>query len=330
MFELKRREFITLLGGAVAWPLATGAQQPDRMRRLGVFMSLSENDSESQARLAAFAQGLQELGWSVGRNVRIEYRWGPGDAERIRKYATELAALAPDVILASGSATMGPLQAFRGVPIVFVQVADPVGAGFVESLARPGGNATGFTTFEYGISAKWLELLKEIAPQVRRAAVLRDSGIAAGAGQLGALQSVAPSMGIELRPVGVRGASEIGRAVTAFARESNGGLIVTGGAAVAINRETIIKMASRYRLPAVYPYRYYVTSGGLISYGPDNIHQYRLAAGYVDRILRGDKPRDLPVQTPTKYELVINIKTANALGLEVSPALLVRADEVIE
>ncbi len=318
---MRRREFITMLGGAAAaWPVTASAQQPgERMRRIGVLMALAADDPEGQARLTAFAQGLQELGWSVGRNVRIDYRWAAGDTNRYRSYTAELLALAPDVVLAVGSAAMGPLQATRSVPVVFVQVGDPVGAGFVESLARPGGNATGFSTFEYGISAKWLELLKEVSPRMTRAAVLRDATIAAGAGQLGALQSVAPSLGVELRPVAVRDAGEIERTVTAFAREANSGLIVT-----------IIKLAARYRLPAVYPYRYYVASGGLMSYGPDNIDQYRRAAGYVDRILKGEKPADLPVQAPTKYELVINLKTAKALGLEIPTTVLARADEVIE
>jgi ABC-type uncharacterized transport system substrate-binding protein len=331
MLDLRRRQFLTLLGGAAAaWPLAARAQQGERVRRIGVLMALAADDPEGQARLTAFAQGLQELGWSVGRNVRIDYRWAAGDTNRYRSYTAELLALAPDVVLAVGSSAMGPLQATRSVPVVFVQVGDPVGAGFVESLARPGGNATGFSTFEYGISAKWLELLKEVSPRMTLAAVLRDATIAAGAGQLGALQSVAPSLGVELRPVAVRDAGEIERTVTAFAREANSGLIVTAGAGVATNRELIIKLAARYRLPAVYPYRYYVASGGLMSYGPDNIDQYRRAAGYVDRILKGEKPADLPVQAPTKYELVINLKTAKALGLEIPTTVLARADEVIE
>jgi putative ABC transport system substrate-binding protein len=329
---VRRREFILLLGSAAAaWPLAAGAQQHERMRRIGVLMNLGSDDAEGQARNAAFLQGLQELGWTVGRNVRIEYRWGAGDAELFRRHASELVALAPDVILAGGGAVVPSLlQSTRTIPIVFTGTPDPVGAGFVESLARPGGNATGFTIFEYGISGKWLELLKEIAPHVTRAAVIRDPAIAAGLGLWGAIQSVAPSLGVELRPLGVRDAGEIERVVTAFARSSNGGLIVTGSALATVHRELITTLAARYRLPAVYPQRSFVTVGGLISYGPDSIDPYRQAAGYVDRILRGEKPADLPVQAPTKYELVINLKTAKALGLEVPPSLLARADEVIE
>jgi len=328
---VRRREFITLIGGAAAaWPLPAKAQRAESGRRIGVLMSLAADDPEAQARLTAFAQGLQELGWSVGRNLRIDYRWGGGDSNRYRSSAAELLALAPDIVVAGGSGAMGPLQATHSVPIVFVQVGDPVGAGFVESLARPGGNATGFTSFEYGISSKWLELLKELAPRVTRAGVLRDTSIAAGAGQLGAMQSVAPALGIDLRPIAVRDAGEIERAVTAFAREPDAGLIVTAGAGVATKRALILKLAARHRLPAVYPYRYYVAGGGLISYGPDNIDQYRRAAGYVDRILKGEKPADLPVQAPTKFELAINLKTAKALGLEVPTTLLARADEVIE
>jgi ABC-type uncharacterized transport system substrate-binding protein len=328
---MKRREFISLLGGAAAWPLAARAQQREQMRRIGVLMNLGSDDAEGQARNAAFLQGLQELGWTVGRNVRIEYRWGAGDAELFRRHASELVALAPDVILAGGGAVVPSLlQATRTVPIVFTGTPDPVGAGFVESLARPGGNVTGFTIFEYGISGKWLELLKEIAPHVTRAAVIRDPAIAAGLGQWGAIQSVAPSLGVELRPLGVRDAGEIERAITAFAHSPNGGLIVTGSALALVHRELITTLAARYRLPAVYASPLFANAGGLISYGPDSIDPYRLAAGYVDRILKGEKPADLPVQAPTKYALAINLKTAKALGLDVPPTLLARADEVIE
>ena len=323
---MKRRAFIALLGGAAAWPLAAGAQQPERMRRIGVLMTLAADDPEGQE---AFVQGLQELGWTDGRNVQIDYRWPAGDAQRIRRYAAELAALAPDVILAGGGAVVPSLlQATRTVPIVFTQTPDPVGAGFVNSLARPGGNVTGFTTFEYGISAKWLELLKEIAPRVTRAAVIRDAAIASGTGQWGALQSVAPSFGVELSPVNMRG--EIERSISTFARSANGGLIVAASTLAIVHREPIITLAARHKLPAVYSGRFFVTAGGLTSYGPDSIDPHRRAAGYVDRILKGEKPADLPVQAPTKYELVINLKTARALGLEVPPTLLARADEVIE
>jgi len=327
-----RRELLVALGGAAAtWPLAACAQQGERMRRIGVLQSLAADDAEGQARLAAFAQGLQQSGWIIGRNVRIDTRWAAGDAERIRRYAAELVALTPDVILVVGAPATGSLlQATRAVPIVFVNVPDPVGAGFVETLARPGGNATGFMNFEYGISGKWLELLKEIAPGVTRVAVLRDSALAAGSGQLGAIQSVAPSFKVELRPIDVRDVGEIERALAAFARASNGGLIVTGSSLAVVHRDLIVTLAARHKLPAVYFQRVYVTDGGLISYGPDFIDQYRRAAGYIDRILKGEKPADLPVQAPTKYELVINLNTARALGLEVPPTLLARADEVIE
>jgi putative tryptophan/tyrosine transport system substrate-binding protein len=327
---MTRRAFITLLGGAAAWPIAARAQQIDRMRRIGVFMNLASDDAEGQARNAAFLQGLQEAGWAVGRNVRIEYRWGAGDAELFRRYAAELVALAPDVILASGASMYALQQVTREVPIVFVQVPDPVGAGIVLSMARPGSNATGFTPFEYGVSAKWLELLKEIAPRVTRAAVVRDPAIPTGTGQLGAIQSVAPSFGVELSPVDVRDVREIEGTVAAFARGSNGGLIVTASALAVVHREVIITLATRYKLPAVFFLRSFVTDGGLISYGPDSMDQFRRAAGYVDRILKGEKPADLPVQAPTKYELVINLKTAKALGLVVPDSLLARADEVIE
>src|SRR6266436_8624954 len=333
MVDLRRREFITLVGGAAAaWPLAARAQQREQMRRIGVLMNLGSDDAEGQARNAAFLQGLQELGWTAGRNVRIEYRWGAGDAELFRRYASELVALAPDVILAVGGAVVPSLlQATRTVPIVFTGTPDPVGAGFVESLARPGGNVTGFAPFlEFGISAKWLELLKEIAPHVTRVGVIRDPALATGVGQLGAIQSVAPSLGVELRPLGVRDAGEIERAITAFARSPNGGLIVTGSTLAGVHRDLIVTLAARHKLPAVYFGRYFVLDGGLVSYGPDFIDQYQRAAGYVDRILKGEKPADLPVQAPTKYELVINLKTAKALGLEIPAKLLALADEVIE
>jgi len=329
---VKRREFITLLGGTAAgWPLAARAQQRERMRRIGVLMTLAADDPEGQARLTAFVQGLQELGWTDGRNVQIDYRWPAGDAERIRRYAAELAALAPDIILAGGGAVVPSLlQATRAIPIVFTQTPDPVGAGFVESLARPGGNVTGFMLYEYGIGAKWLELLKEIAPHVTRAAVIRDAAIASGIGQWGAIQTAAPSFGVELRPVDVRDASEIERAIAAFARSPNGGLIVAASTLAVVHRDLIVTLAARHKLPAVYPSRFFVRSGGLIFYGPDSVEPHRRAAGYVDRILKGEKPADLPVQAPTKYELVINLKTAKALGLDVPPTLSARADEVIE
>jgi putative tryptophan/tyrosine transport system substrate-binding protein len=328
---MKRREFITLLGGAAAWPLAARAQQPERMRRIGVLVNLAADDALGQARQTAFVQALEELGWADGRNVRIDIRWGAGDADRYRKYAAELVAFAPDVILATSGATMPALvQATRTVPIVFVQVPDPVGSGFVASLARPGGNATGFTQFEFGLSGKWLEVLKAIAPRVTRAAILRDPADPAGIGQFGAIQMAAPSFGVEARPIDVRDPREIDRGITTFATVANGGLIVTGSSPAAVHRDLIITLAARHLLPAVYPFRYFTTSGGLISYGPDSIDQFRRAAGYVDRILKGEKPADLPVQAPTKYELVINLKTAKAMGITVPETLLARADEVIE
>jgi len=329
---MNRRHLIALLGGAaVARPLVTRAQQPDRMRRIGVLMAQAADDPEYQNRVAAFLQGLEQLGWADGRNVRIDYRWGVGDAGRTRRYAAELVALAPDVILASGTSTVAPLQqATRTVPIVFANVVDPVGAGFVASLARPGGNATGFTLFEYSTSGKWPELLKEIAPRVTRAAVIRDPTQGSGTSQFAVIQAVAPSFGVEVRPVDARDAGEIERGITAFARGSNGGLIVLGSGLAIFHRQLIITLAARHRLPAVYAFRYFVTGGGLISYGPDSIDPWRRAAGYVDRILKGEKPADLPVQAPTKYELVINLKTAKALGLTVPDTLLARADEVIE
>jgi ABC-type uncharacterized transport system substrate-binding protein len=314
------RKFLGTLGGAAAaWPLAARAQQPERIRRIGALLPYGANDAQGQARNAAFLQGLLQSGWVVGRNLQIDYRWITGGAD-----AAELVALAPDVIFASGSTTMGPLlQATRDVPIVFVNVADPVGAGYVDSLARPGGNATGFVLFEYGISGKWLELLKEIAPGVTRAAVIRDPAITAGIGQWGAIQSAAPSLGLAVHPVNVRDAGEIERAVAAFARTPNGGLIVTGSGLAVVHRDLIITLAARHKLPAVYYDPYFGAAGGLIAYGPDILDQFRRAAGYVDRILKGEKPADLPVQAPTKYELVINLKTAKSLGLEIpatSPA----------
>jgi putative ABC transport system substrate-binding protein len=327
----RRREFISLLGGgAVAWPFAARAQQSERVRRIGVLTNLAGDDPEGQVRLTAFAQALAQLGWTVGQNLRIEHRWAAGDAERLRRYAAELIALAPDVVLATSNITVAPLlQATRTVPIVFVQVVDPVGAGFIDSLARPGGNATGFILFEYSLSGKWLELLKEVAPHVSRVAVVRDPTRGPGIGQFAVIQAVAPPLGVELRPINASDRAEIERAVVAFAGSSNGGLIVASGG-TSFNRHLIIPLAARHRLPAVYPIRYFVTDGGLISYGPDTIDQFRRAAGYVDRILKGEKPTDLPVQAPTKYDLVINLKTAKALGLEIPPSLLARADEVIE
>jgi putative ABC transport system substrate-binding protein len=329
---MRRRDFVKMIArSAVALPLAARAQQDTRMRRIGVLMPLGATDAEAQARVGAFLQGLQEFGWAVGRNVRIEIRWTDGDADEIRKYASELATLAPDVILSTGSSTLGPLlRVTRAVPIVFVVIVDPVGAGYIASLARPGGNATGFTAFEYGLSAKWLEVLKQIAPGVIRAAVLRDPNITAGIGQFGAIRSAAPALGIDVSPVNLLDAGEIEHAVAEFARAPGGGLIVPGSALAVVHRKLIITLAARYKLPAVYWTRTPVTDGGLISYGPDLIDQYRRAASYVDRILKGEKPADLPVQDPTKYELVINLKTARAIGLTVPPSLLARADEVIE
>jgi putative tryptophan/tyrosine transport system substrate-binding protein len=330
---MKRREFVTLLSGtAVAWPLAARTQQADRMRRVGVLETRAADDPEGQARRAVFLQGLQELGWTDGRNVRIDYRWAAADADRAHTYAAELVALAPDVILAAAGPSMAALrQITRTVPIVFANVIDPVGAGYVARLARPGGNATGFTLFEYSLSGKWLELLKEITPNLTRIAILREPTQAAGIGQFAAIQATTPtSLGVELSPIDVLDAGEIERDVAAFARESNGGLIVTGSSRAIGHRELIIMLAARHRLPAVYPFRYFVTGGGLTSYGPDPTDQFRRAAGYVDRILKGEKAADLPVQAPTKYELAINLKTANALGLTVPPSLLARADQVIE
>jgi putative ABC transport system substrate-binding protein len=330
---MRRRKLICLIGGAaVAWPLAARAQQADRMRRVGVLLNRVADDPEEQARLAAFLQRLQELGWTDGRNVWIDYRWAAADPDRSRTYAAELVALAPDVILAAGSQSVAALQqTATTVPIVFANVVDPVGAGFVARLARPGGNATGFTPFEYSLSGKWLELLKEIAPNLTRIAILRDPGIATGIGQFAAIQAMAsPSLGVELSPIDVRDGGKIERDIAALARESNSGLIVTASSGASVHRELIIMLAARHGLPAVYPFRYFVTRGGLISYGPDPTDQFRRAAGYVDRILKGEKAADLPVQSPTKYELAINLKTANALGLTMPPSLLARADQVIE
>jgi putative tryptophan/tyrosine transport system substrate-binding protein len=329
---MKRREFITLLGGAAAaWPVAARAQQPARVRLIGVLMNLTADDPASHLQLAAFAQGLQESGWAIGRNVRIEYRFGAGDNELYRKYAAELVGLAPDVIMTVGGTSAGALQqASRSVPIVFVESADPVSRGLVASLARPGGNTTGFTQFEFSLSGKWLELLKQIAPGVTRAAVLGDPTLSSGRGQLGAIQTVAPSFGVEVSPVDVRDAGEIERAVTAFARSGNGGLIVLSNPGASVHRELIITLAARHKLPAVYFERTFAVDGGLVAYGADFVDQYRRSAGYVDRILKGEKPADLPVQAPVKYELVINLKTAKALGLEVPSTIIAQADEVIE
>ena len=329
--NIGRRELIAALGSAATWPLTARAQQGDRMRRVGVLMGSAQDDPQGQARVSAFAQGLQQLGWSDGRNVRIDIRWSAENVADTRKLAAELVALAPDVILASGSPAVGALQqATRTVPIVFATAGDPVGAGFVDSLSRPGGNITGFAIFEYAIGGKWLELLKEISPRTTRVAVLRDRAVAAGPAQFGAIQTAASSFGMDVSPINVHDTSEIERAVTAFARPSNGGLIVTGSPLAQLHRDLIITLAAQHKLPAVYFERFFVADGGLISYGADFVDQYRRAAGYVDRILKGEKPADLPVQKPTKYELVINLKTAKALGFEVPPTLLARADEVIE
>jgi putative tryptophan/tyrosine transport system substrate-binding protein len=329
---MKRRRFIALLGGAaVAWPFAARAQQRERMRRIGVLMNLGADDAEGQARLAAFLQGLQEAGWAVGRNAQIDIRWGGANAEEMRRQVTEMVALAPDVILASSPLIVVPLRdATRTIPIVFVAVVDPVASGFVESLARPGANTTGFTSFDYSMSPKWLELLKEIAPRVARVAVLYGPRNPGGLPMFTAIQVVAPVLRVELSPAAVRDAGEIERAVAALALSGNGGLIMTRTTEVMAHGDLIVALAARHRLPTVYPLRSFVTRGGLMSYGNDVMNDYRLAASYVDRLLKGEKPADLPVQYPTKYELVINLKTAKALGLEVPPTLLARADEVIE
>jgi putative ABC transport system substrate-binding protein len=327
---VKRRAFIALIGGAAAaWPLTGRAQQT--IRRVGMLLPAAADDAEFQARIGAFLEGLRQSGWTIGQNVQIDSRWATTNAVEIRRHAAELAALAPDVILTSSSPALAALQqATRSVPIVFVNVIDPVGSGFVDSLARPGGNTTGFLLFEYSLSGKWLELLKQMAPNVARAAVFRDSGNPSGNAQFGAIQALAPSLGIEVSPINMRDAGEIERAVAAFARSANGGLIVTGSASATLHRDLIIELAARSRAPAVYYARYFVVAGGLISYGPDFADQFRRAAGYVDRILKGERPADLPVQAPTKYELVVNLKTAKALGLEIPPSVLARADEVIE
>lgn len=329
---MRRREFITLLSGvAIAWPAPPRAEQPERMRRVGILMNNSADDANGQSRVTAFRQKLRQLGWSDESNVRIDTRWAGAEIERGREYAAELIGLAPDVLIASNAPSVSALQqATRTLPIVFVAVADPVGSGMVASLARPGGNITGFAMFEYAIGVKWLEILKEMAPRLRRVAVLRDPTIATGIGQFGAIQSVAPSFGVELRPVDLRDTREMESILTAFAREPNGGLIVSANPLATRHRTFISTLLARLRIPAVYPFRYFVAEGGLISYGPDIINEYRRAAEYADRILRGAKPSDLPVQAPTKYELVINLQTAKALGLEVPATLLARADEVIE
>jgi putative tryptophan/tyrosine transport system substrate-binding protein len=328
---MRRRKFLVGLGGlTIAGPLAVHAQ-PERMRRIGILLPATADDAEFQARVGAFLQALALLGWTIGRNVRIDTRWATANAAEIRRHAADLAALAPDVILAHGASTVGPLlQATRTVPIVFPIVGDPVAAGFVDSLARPGGNATGFLSNEYSLSGKWLELLKQIAPGVTRAAVLRDSTQGSGTSLFAAIQAVAPSLRVEVNPVNMRDAGEIERAIAAFARSPNGGLILTPGGAAALHRDLIVTLAARHKLPAVYSERSFAAAGGLISYGPDYVDQYRQAAGYVDRILKGEKPADLPVQAPTKYETVINLKTAKALGLAVPASVLARGDEVIE
>jgi ABC-type uncharacterized transport system substrate-binding protein len=331
--HIERRKFLATLGAAAAvWPLAVGAQQSAGMRRIGVLMPLAADDPEAQARTTAFVQELAQVGWIAGRSVQIDNRWSAGDSERVRRYVAELVALAPDVIVTSSTVSVAALiEATRTVPIVFAGIPDPVGAGFINNLSRPGGNVTGFLLYEYGLSAKWLEMLKQIAPQTTRVAVIREStAIATGAGQFAAIQTAAPSVGVEVSPINVRAAGEIEHGVTAFARSPNGGLIVTGSSLAIAHRDLIITLAARHKLPAVYTHRIFVTGGGLISYGPDRVDQYRRAAWYVDRILKGEKPADLPVQAPTKYELAINLNTAKALGLEVPPMLLARADEVIE
>jgi putative ABC transport system substrate-binding protein len=328
---MRRREFITLVGGAAAWPLSGYAQQGEQLRRIGILLNAAADDPQFKTWVEAFLQSLQQLGWADGRNVKIDYRWGANDAERVRRYAAELVALAPDVIVAHGTSTVRPLlQATHIVPIVFPVAADPVGGGLVDSLARPGGNVTGFMELEYGMAGKWLELLKQIMPGVTRVAVLRDPTQGSGAMQFAAIQAIAPSLRVDVTPVGLRDSGDIERAVSAFARSPNGGLIVTAGSATVLHGNLIIRLAAQHKLPAIYNERLFTTAGGLISYGPDFVDQYRRAAGYVDRILKGEKPADLPVQVPTKYELVINLRTAKALGLTVSPSILATANDVIE
>jgi putative tryptophan/tyrosine transport system substrate-binding protein len=331
MFDGKRREFITLLGGAAAWPLAARGQQSERMRRIGVILPAAADDAEFQSWLGAFLQALARLDWSIGQNVRVDIHWATPYAENIRKHAVELAALAPDVIVAAGTSTVGPiLQATRDIPVVFPTVLDPVGAGFVDSLARPGGNATGFLLYEYSMAGKWLELLKQIAPGVNRVAVLRDPSTPSGPGQFAAIQTAAPSLGLQINPININDANAIESTIAAFARTKNDGMILTGSGPAIQHRDLIISLAARHKLPTVYYDRFFAVAGGLISYGPERIDQYRRAAGYVDRILKGEKAADLPVQAPTKYELVINLKTAKALGLEMPQLILASADEVIE
>jgi putative ABC transport system substrate-binding protein len=326
-----RREMMATLSAMAAWPLAARAQQRAAARRVGVLLNITPDDPESQRRLAAFAQGLQSSGWTVGQNVQLEYRWAGGSPDTIRKYAQELVALAPDVIVAQSTAAVAPLLALtRTIPIVFTVVADPVGAGYVQSLAHPGGNVTGFTGFEYSFAGKWLELLKEVAPSVKRVAVFRESGSVTGPAQFGAIASVAPGLNVDLRPVDTGDVEEIERTITAFAQEPNGGMIVTGSPAATVHRKAIVALAVRHRLPGVYYTRYFALDGGLISYGPDFVDQFRRAAGYVDHILKGEKPAALPVQAPTRYETVLNLKTARALGLEIPPTVLARADQVVE
>ena len=329
---MRRRDFIKVIAGSTAaWPLTARAQQSEQVRRIGAIINRSADDPQGEAGVAAFKQVLQQLGWSDGRNVRMDIRWGANDVDVTRRYATELVALTPDVVLAVGTVAVTALQhASRTLPVVFVSVSDPVGAGVVDSLARPGGNATGFMNFEYSLSGKWLELLKQIAPEVKRVAVLRDPAIPAGIDQFSAIQATAQSLGVEVSAIGIRDAGEMERAVTAFARFAGGGLIATGSASPVVYSDRIVSLAARLKLPAIYTYRYEATNGGLMSYGPDNLDPYRRAAGYVDRILKGEKTINLPVQAPTKYQLVINLKTAKALGLTVTQSLLAGADEVIE